>query len=345
MKKAAIIGLGDISQIHIAAILANPHIKLCGACDIEPEARKGLPEGTPFFSDYKEMVRAVKPDCVHICLPHYLHYPVARELAEAGCNIFCEKPVALNVKQAEEFVELEARYPQLHMGICLQNRLNESVEVLKELIDSGAYGKIVGLRGLVPWYREKGYFDVKPWRGQMETAGGGCMINQSVHTLDLLYFLGGDIKGLHASVSQLLNYGIEVEDTVTARLDFKNGARGLFFATIANYKNESVQIGVQMEKGEFLIRENRLYQVLEDDTQKLLIEDDKMPGSKFYYGASHGKLIAHFYECLETGEHNYIKVRDAKMSIQLIDTIIKSGRTGEYQAVSSSRFVCAGNEE
>ena len=99
------------------------------------------------------------------------------------------------------------------------------------------------------------------------------MINQSVHTLDLLYFLGGTIKGVHASVSQLLDYGIEVEDTVTARLEYENGARGLFFATNANHKNESVQIAVQLEQGEFLIRDNVLYEVQEDGTQKKLIED------------------------------------------------------------------------
>ena len=90
MKRAAIIGLGDISQIHIAGILANPEITLCGLCDINPEANQGLPEGVPFFTDYKEMVKQTQPDCVHICLPHYLHYPVAKEVAEMGCNVFCE---------------------------------------------------------------------------------------------------------------------------------------------------------------------------------------------------------------------------------------------------------------
>lgn len=333
MKRAAIIGLGDISQIHIAGILANPEITLCGLCDINPEANQGLPEGVPFFTDYKEMIKQTQPDCVHICLPHYLHYPVAKEVAEMGCNVFCEKPVALTTKEAEEYVKLEAEHPGLHIGICLQNRLNESVEMLKELIDSGKYGKVTGTRGIVPWYRAKEYYDIKPWRGKWETAGGGCMINQSVHTLDLLYFLGGTIKGVHASVGQLLDYGIEVEDTVTARLEYENGARGLFFATNANHKNESVQIAVQLERGEFLIRDNVLYEVQEDGTQKKLIEDEKMPGSKFYYGASHSKLIARFYKCLEDGTDHYITVKDAKMSIQLIDAIQESGRTNNYVTV------------
>lgn len=159
------------------------------------------------------------------------------------------------------------------------------------------------------------------------------MINQSVHTLDLLYFLGGPIVGVKASVTQLLDYGIEVEDTVAARLTFENGAHGLFMATNANFKNESVQISVQLEKAEFAIIENVLYRVLEDGTKERLVEDAKMPGTKFYYGASHGKLIGKFYHAIETGSKEYLHVKDAFMSIRLIDVIQESGRTGEYVAV------------
>ena len=213
MKKAAVIGLGDISPIHLAAIAGNPDIELCAVCDIDPEAGQRAPEGVPFYTDYEEMLREAKPDCVHVCLPHYLHYPVSKYFAEHGVNVFCEKPVALNTAQAKEFAALETAHPEVHIGICLQNRLNESVEMLKSIIESGEYGRVLGTKGIVPWARPKQYYDCKPWRGKWETAGGGCMINQSVHTLDLLYFLGGSVKSLRASVSQLLDYGIEVEDT------------------------------------------------------------------------------------------------------------------------------------
>ena len=159
------------------------------------------------------------------------------------------------------------------------------------------------------------------------------MINQSVHTLDLLYYLGGDIKGLNASVSQILDYGIEVEDTVTARLDYVSGAKGLFFATNANYKNEAVQIAIQLERGEFRIVENILYQILPAGGRKKLAEDRKFPGTHFYYGASHGKLIDRFYRVLEMGEGEYIRVKDAKMSIRLIDAILESGKSGSYKFI------------
>lgn len=297
--------------------------------------KEQAPQDVPFFTDYKEMIQQVQPDVVHICLPHYLHKPVSEEVINMGVNVFCEKPVALNTEQAKDFVALEAAHPELQIGICLQNRENETIEMLKGFIDSGEYGSVTGIKGLVPWYRDKSYYDVKPWRGKWETAGGGCMINQSVHTLDLLYFLAGPIVGIKASVSQILDYGIEVEDTVAANLTFANGARGLFMATNANYKNESVQISVQLEKAEFSICDNILYRIEADGTRTKMKEDARLSGSKFYYGASHSKLIAKFYKSLEEGSNNYTHVKDAEMSIRLIDAIQKSGRTGEYITIQN----------
>lgn len=333
MKRAVVIGLGDISMIHIAGITQNPNIELAAVCDIDESRREAAPAGVPFYTDYKEMIEKEKPDVAHICLPHYLHVPVSEAIADMGVHVFCEKPMALNREQGRAFVEFEAAHPQLHMGICLQNRFNESVEMLKSIIDGGEYGKVTGTKGIVPWARPKSYYDGKPWRGKWETAGGGCMINQSVHTLDLLHFLGGEITGVKASVTQLLDYGIEVEDTVAARLTYANGAHGLFLATNANYKNESVQISVQLEKAEFAIIDNVLYQMQEDGSRRKLVEDAKMPGSKFYYGASHGKLIALFYDALEKDNQEYLHVKDALMSIRLIDAIQESGKSGEYVAV------------
>ena len=134
----------------------------------------------------------------------------------------------MNSEEAELFVRLEEAHPEIRIGICLQNRLNESVEPLKEIIESGEYGQVVGNEGIVPGTVRLSITARSPGEEDGIRRGGGCMINQSVHTLDLLYYLGGDIKGLNASVSQILDYGIEVEDTVTARLDYVSGAKGLF---------------------------------------------------------------------------------------------------------------------
>lgn len=333
MQKAALIGMGDIYHIHLAALRTLPNVQIVGVCDTDPAAAVHAPEGAAFYTDYLRMVQECKPDCVHICLPHFLHYPVSRALVEQGIPVFCEKPVAMNAPEAMEFAALEQAHPNVKMGICLQNRCNETVELLKALIDSGKYGAVTGCKGLVPWARSKEYYDSKPWRGKWDTAGGGCMINQSVHTLDLLQYLCGPVESLRGSASQLLDYGIEVEDTVTARLHFASGATGVFWATNANSKNEGVQISVSLEKAEFEIVDNILYERGADGTKTKLCEDARMPGAKFYYGASHAKLIAKFYAALAQSSDDYIHVRDAVMSIRLIDAVQASSRTGKAMLV------------
>ena len=326
MIKAAIIGLGDISFVHLDAIASNPEIKLAAVCDLDKELRSRAPEGVPFYADYREMVRVEQPDVVHVCLPHYLHYPVSKDLVEMGVNVFCEKPLALNIAQAEEFAALEAAHPEVKIGICLQNRLNETTVELKRPIDSGEYGKVTGIRGFVPWYRAPEYYAVKPWRGTWEYAGGGSMINQSLHTLDLLYYLAGDVDRLHAVVGQLNDYGIEVEGDIIARMEFANGARGLFFATNNNWTNESVQIRVAMEKGVFHIEDNTLYQINPDSSREVICKAPRLEGIKFYYGASHSKMVELFRQAVETGGDNYVHARDAVMVIRLMDTIFKSAK-------------------
>lgn len=326
MIRAAIIGLGDISFVHLDGILSNPEIQLVGACDLKEELKSRVPEGTPFYTDYKQMVQEVKPDVVHNCLPHYLHYPVTKELVEMGINVFCEKPVALNVAQAEEFAALEAAHPEVKIGICLQNRMNETTEALKAIIDSGEYGKVTGIRGFVPWYRAPEYYSVKPWRGTWQYAGGGSMINQSLHTLDLMFFLGGDIRRIHALVGQLNDYGIEVEGDVVARMEYANGARGLFFATNNNWTNESVQIRVALEKGVFHIEDNTLYKINKDSSREVICKAPVLEGIKFYYGASHTRMIERFRKAVESGSDDYIHVKDAVMVIRLMETIFQSGK-------------------
>ena len=323
MFKSAIIGLGDIAGNHLAALRACPNVELAAACDIDP-AKAGVAGNVPFFTDYRQMLAQVKPDCVHICLPHYLHYPVARVAVEAGAHVFCEKPLALDLAEAEAFMALEAGHPELKIGICLQNRRNESFETLQSIIAGGRLGRVLGVKGLVAWYRSPEYYSSKPWRMKMATAGGGVMPNQSIHTMDLLQLIGGEIAGIRGSIANLLDYeGLEVEDTASARIRFRNGAVGLFFATNANSKNDSVEIVVTLEKGELAIRDSILYEMAAG-SQTVLAEDARVPGTKFYFGASHTKLIGQFYECLATGSQDYIHVRDAAVSMRMIDAIRRS---------------------
>jgi UDP-N-acetyl-2-amino-2-deoxyglucuronate dehydrogenase len=323
MLRAAVIGLGDISNIHIPAIQANPDVKLVAVCDLDEALKTKVPD-VNFYTDYGTMLETEELDCVHICLPHYLHYPATKACVEKGVHVFQEKPLGLNLEESLALAKLEDEHKDVKICICLQNRFNESFEKLQELASSGQYGEVTGIKGLVAWSRDKAYYDAKPWRGKMDLAGGGVMINQALHTLDLMQLLGGEIESVKGSIDQLLDYEIEVEDTATAKISFKNGARGLFFATNANAKNSSVELQVIFERGTFTIKDSILTFTNQDGEKEQLIEDTKMPGTKFYYGASHVKLINLFYRSIINGSDDYVHVKDALASMELIEGIRQS---------------------
>lgn len=316
--RVGIIGLGDISMIHLHAIKSSNNAELVAVCDID-ETKSNLIENVNFYTDYIEMIKEEKLDCVHICLPHYLHYPVTKEVANLGVNVLLEKPLCLDTEEAENFKELSDKVDS-NICICLQNRYNNTVEKLREIIASEVYGNIIGIKGIVSWNRPKEYYTVKPWRGKMSLAGGGVMINQAIHTLDLMQLLGGNIESIKGNIDNFLDYDIEVEDTVNAVVNFENGARGIFFATVANATNSSVEIEVVLENGIFTIKDSKLYRHIDGELIEIA-EDERLSGSKHYYGASHGKLIDKYYECLLNNTKDYIHIEDAIPSIRMIDLI------------------------
>jgi predicted dehydrogenase len=328
MLKTAIIGLGDIASVHLAAIASMAETQLIAACDVDEERRSVLPATATFYTDYRELLRREKPDVVHICLPHYLHYTVARDVAEAGFHIFSEKPLALNYEDGLDFSQFEQRYG-VKICICLQNRLNPTTERLMELIKGGQYGAVTGVRGVVAWRRTNAYYEAKPWRGKMALAGGGNMINQALHTLDLMQYLAGsEIKRVKGSISQLADYGLEVEDTAVALIGFANGATGLFTGSNVNSEDVPAEIEVSCEKAIFTIR----YQTLvrrEKGVETVLAEDVNPSVGKTVYGNCHEKLIARFYGVLEGVEGEYIHPRDALPVTRLIDLIRASSETGK----------------
>ncbi|WP_087975089.1 Gfo/Idh/MocA family protein [Oceanobacillus rekensis] len=323
MLKIAVIGLGDISKIHLPIIQDNSNVELVAVCDID-ETLKTTVSDVVFYTDYHEMLEKETLDCVHICLPHHLHYLAAKACVEKGVHVFLEKPLARSAEEGMFLVDLEEKYKDIKLCVSFQNRLNETFETLQEIVESGEYGKVTGLKGLVTWFRPKSYYDEKPWRGIMKQAGGGVMINQAIHTLDQMQLIGGEINTIRGSIDNLFDYGYEVEDTATANIQFANGATGLFFATVTNATNSSVEFQVILEHGKLTIKDSILTKTNDKGEKERVIEDAKLPGAKFYYGASHSKLINHFYTCIENDSQDYIHAKDAQKSMEIISSIRRS---------------------
>lgn len=328
MLRSAVIGLGDIGPVHVKAIKEQSDARLAAICDINSTLRPPK-DDIPFFTDYREMLEVIRPDCVHVCLPHYLHYPVAEDAARAGCHVLTEKPMAMTVQEAEKFTELESTFG-VKIGVCFQNRLNPTIQALRQELQSPETGEVTGIYGSVAWTRSKAYYDAKPWRGKISTAGGGCMMNQAIHTLDLMQHLTpSKILSIRGVIGHLLDYGLEVEDTASAKIVFQNGAQGFFTASVANYENQSVRIKVQCENAAFLLDREKLWKLSSEGQLILLAEDSKPSIGKTYYGSSHSALIHQFYQAISSGGQNYVHTEDAAVSIRMIDAIRRGSETGE----------------
>lgn len=195
MLNVGLVGLGDISKVHIQAIQNSSMAQLVAICDKNELLGKGMPH-VNYYHDLDKMIGSETLDCVHICLPHYLHVSATKTCVENGINVLQEKPLAINAKEGLELVKLQHKHPNVKIGICFQNRYNDTFQTLQKVVESKTYGEVIGVKGLVTWFRPESYYKDKPWRGKMSTAGGGVLINQSIHTLDLMQVLCGKIASI-----------------------------------------------------------------------------------------------------------------------------------------------------
>lgn len=324
-RNAVILGCGAIGPVHAAAIAEAPDARLYGVCDIVPERSGALAGqyGCKSFSDAEEVFSDPLVDTVHICLPHYLHAPMAIRAAESGKNIVLEKPVALNVAEVKEIVRAVEK-AGVQCCVILQNRFNPSVQKAREWIDSGELGRMLGLRCILTWHRTPEYYRSEEWRGKWKTEGGGLLINQAVHMLDMLYYLGGEVEAVKGTAdTRVLQDLIEVEDTAEATLYYKDGKKGFFYATNGYSTNSPFFVEMHMEKGILRYTDNRLL-LIRDGAEELLASDSAAELGKSYWGKGHAKLIGLYYRSRETGVKEFTGLSDAAYSMGLLDAIYAS---------------------
>lgn len=155
------------------------------------------------------------------------------------------------------------------------------------------------------------------------------MINQAIHTLDLIQLIGGEIESIRGKMSQLHDYNIDVEDTAVVNVRFVNGTKGLLIATTTNAVDSSIELEVICDHATFMIRKETLYKSTIDEGENKLVADEQLQGEKFYYGSSHQKLINQFYQSVLEDNSNYIHAKEAIISLRMIDIIEKSSLEGK----------------
>lgn len=339
MLKVGVIGLGTVSPIHLHSINSSKLASLVAVCDIDKDkavkkCQQTHCEITPCYDDYREMIDTEDLDVVHICLPHYLHAEVAKYALSKGVHVFCEKPVDVGYEKTKDLYSFyKNNTKDVKLGICFQNRYNKSVLKLKELLEENEE-EVFGVKGLVTWYRNMDYYKEAPWRGRIKEAGAGVIINQAIHTLDLMsYVTGKDWKSLTASMTKLMNKDIEVEDTANAFIKYEDGVNGFFLATNSYSITDSIELQVISDKEKYTIKENRLY----NRSLECLAEDNKSEATKDYYGAGHEKLINKFYQAIIDDTDDYCDLKDAMETMEIIQAIINS--SNENREVTKEEII------
>lgn len=327
MKRVGIVGCGGIAGTHAWALGQMTDVELVGFADIIQERAvnfsKNYSDGhAGYFGSLTDMLENCRLDVLHVCTPHYLHVPMIIEALDKGISVFSEKPPAINMEQfshLERVLEGKAGVTP-RIGFCFQNRYNKTIEKTDEILEEGNLGQVVGARAFVTWRRDEDYYRTD-WKGRLATEGGGALINQSIHTLDLILRYLGRPLDVQATVSNHHLQGvIEVEDTVEAHLSFEKGKRACFYASTGYITDAPIIFELQCEKGSITIinqevtvrRKRKAGSEYEKglNTAKAGTEDngvityfmeEKKGMGKDYWGNGHLTCIRDFYDKLDSG--------------------------------------------
>ncbi|MBF7096127.1 Gfo/Idh/MocA family oxidoreductase [Alkalibacter sp. M17DMB] len=337
--KYAIIGCGRISPNHIAAALENG-LEITALCDIVIEnmddkiVKFELSEETKKYTDYKTMLKEVKPDLVAICTESGLHGNIALDCIEEGCNLIIEKPITLSIEEADKIIE-KAKQKNVKVCACHQNRFNKSVQKIREAVDKNRFGKLFYGTAHIRWNRGYEYYSRAKWRGTWEQDGGALM-NQCIHNIDLLrWMMGDEITEVVGMTDNLSHDYIEAEDLGIALVRFANGSYGIIEGTTDIYpQNLEETLYIFGEKGTVkaggqsvnLIEEWQFADLLDDPNEVKAKYHENPPN---VYGFGHVPLYADVMDAIKNDRQPYVTAEDGKRALELVLAIYKSAAEGK----------------
>ncbi len=313
--RAALVGCGTIAPNHLKALSTVPYVTVSALCDINPErAERMRAEYAPdaeIYTDYITMLDTEHPDSVHIATPHYLHCPMAVAALERGINVFLEKPMCITLDEIKLLTDAEKKSTG-KVSVCFQNRYNVSTYKAMELVreDGGAVSGYAS----VFWDRGVQYYKDSDWRGSYATEGGGVMINQAIHTIDLLcQFLGKPERLWATKANHHLKGVIETEDTCEGMILFDSGCYGSFYATTAFRGCDSTSLFIKTSNHRIELRGRRLY--VDDEPMP---DEDTVHVGKVVYGNGHLTLITEFYDALKNGTVPPVSLESAQYALRVL---------------------------
>lgn len=312
--RAAIIGTGAIAPLHIRALI-NCKQDIVALCDIDKEKAESVKAQfglhAEIYTDYKKMLDGGNIDVVHVCTPHYLHAEMVCAALDRNINVLCEKPLAISFAQLDE-IEKAVKRSKAFLGVNLQNRYNLTVLYIKEFFKDK---RVTSAEAHLVWQRDADYYAQGEWRGRWATEGGGVMINQAIHHLDILQYICGMPETVIATVANHAMRGvIEVEDTAFGLFKLANGGNFIVHAT--NAAKHCFPIGVMINSGKDTAEISADNMIING---KFVTKSDGLPlYGKEEWGTGHQKLIADYYDCLEKGKKFRVDFYEGSKVVRLV---------------------------
>lgn len=325
MLNFAIYGCGVISKTHAAALQDIDGAQLTVCADFNPAAAEAFAAAynIQMLPDWNALLQSKDIDAVCICTPSGTHAPLAIEALNAGKHVVLEKPMALNTAQCDEVIAAAER---THTRITVISQLRTSPDIIraKELLQSGALGKIIMCQLHMCYYRPDTYY-IGSWRGTKKMDGGGALMNQGIHGVDLLRHLMGPVKQLSSVVRTLL-HDIEVEDAAAVALEFESGAIGVITASTATHPGYDREIKIYGTRGGLEFKEDKMVRLVLDGIEQPceeFISAGAATSNLLLDYRGHARQLDAFVRAISGEEVVYPDQFDGKQAVELIETIYR----------------------
>lgn len=331
--KVGIIGCGTIFPMHAQSLKNIKGVRLAAVCDIKIERAKEKARSfcCNYYKSYNDMLASERLDAVHICTPHYLHMQMVIEATKNKVNIIVEKPMGMNPNQARKEIAAAGKN-KITLSVISQNRFNPGSQLVKKRIKDGSLGKLKAARLVLSYHKPDSYYRKSDWKGRLKTEGGGVVIDQAIHYLDILRWLSpSPVDYVESSVHNRAHSFINVEDSAEGMIKFKNGFYACFYLINYYSYDDDPVIEIDCEKARVRIIKDSAYIKYKNGRKEQAEPSrgeyiDYGNGVKDYWGVSHYNQIKDFYEALRNGRKPAITGEDALKTQELVWAIYESSK-------------------
>ncbi len=331
--KVGIVGCGNIFLMHAQSLVNTPDVELVAVCDIRlSRARKAAKRyNCHYYLDYQNMLNKEELDVVHILTPHYLHSPMAIQALNKKINVLTEKPISINPQDGERMIKI-ARQNNVKLGVIFQNRYNPGSQLVKECLENGRLGKIKAAKLIVSYHKPDSYYKKSDWKGRLDKEGGGVLIDQSIHFIDLLrWFIGDEVEFIEANIARRMHKFIDVEDLTEGVIKFKNGAYICFYLMNFYSFDADPEIEIDCQKGRVkIVKDSARISFYDGRELEAAPKPDEYidygENRKDYWGYCHWIQIKELYRALRLRREPEVNGVEALKTQKIIWNIYKAAR-------------------